>query len=315
MKSLKIVFMGTPEFAVATLHLLIQNNYDIVGVITAVDKPAGRGRHLQQSAVKKYAIEKGLVVLQPSNLKDKGFLKQLKDLRANLQIVVAFRMLPSAVWQMPKYGTINLHASLLPNYRGAAPINWVIMNGETKTGVTTFFIDDKIDTGAIIFQEQTSILPNETAGELHDKLMHLGADLILKTIQALEKGSLAVVKQTTGPGLKKAPKIFKEHCRINWSLPIDAIYDHIRGLSPYPAAHSYLHNHNQTLLIKIFKVAMERGEHRLPYGAVTGDKGQMKIAVLGGYIELKEIQLPGKRRMTVKDVLNGLSLSKSAKMA
>jgi methionyl-tRNA formyltransferase len=312
MEALRIVFMGTPDFAVAILDKLVQNSYNVVGVITAPDKPAGRGRKLQESAVKQYAVSHHLPVLQPTNLKDEGFLEELKALDANLQIIVAFRMLPRAVWEMPKYGTFNLHASLLPHYRGAAPINWAIMNGEKETGVSTFYIDDKIDTGEIILQEKTPIDPEETAGELHDKLMLLGADLVIRTVELIKAGEVKTMKQPQTEDLKLAYKIHKETCEINWTLPISNIYNHIRGLSPYPAAWTTLHNGEEELFLKIYAASKEEEVHHLEAGQLIFDKKTLKVAVAGGYIQLLEIQLPGKRRMAAHEVLNGLNLLKKA---
>ncbi len=312
MKDLRIVFMGTPDFAVATLAKLVENGNTIVGVITAPDRPAGRGRKLQQSAVKKYALEKGLTVLQPTNLKNEDFLLSLKKLDANLQIVVAFRMLPKSVWVLPEYGTFNLHASLLPNYRGAAPINWAIINGETETGATTFFIDDKIDTGEVILQENTHISDDDTAGTLHDKLMKLGADLVLKTVRQIEKGAVTTSKQQDSKDLKPAHKIHKETCEVDWSKSIDEIYNHIRGLSPYPASWSTLTTGDEELFVKIYLVAKEISVHDFKIGTLVFDKKELKVAVKEGFINLMEIQLPGKRRMKTSEVLNGLKLEKNA---
>ncbi|MCJ7466648.1 MAG: methionyl-tRNA formyltransferase, partial [Maribacter sp.] len=241
-RKLRIVFMGTPEFAVATLAALLDTTHEVVGVITAPDRQAGRGRKLQESAVKQFATQKGLTILQPTNLKNPHFLEQLKSLNPNLQIVVAFRMLPKVVWQLPKYGTFNLHASILPDYRGAAPINWAIINGETSTGATTFFIDEQIDTGNIILQEEIQIAKDETAGNLHDRLMHLGAHLVLATVKQIELDAVKTIKQQTAGSLKTAHKISKETCEIDWGKTVDEIYNHIRGLSPYPTAWSTLMN-------------------------------------------------------------------------
>lgn len=312
MKDLRIVFMGTPDFAVATLAKLVENGYTIVGVLTAPDRPAGRGRNLQQSAVKKYALEKGLTVLQPTNLKSQDFLSTLNNLGANLQIVVAFRMLPKVVWEMPQYGTFNLHASLLPDYRGAAPINWAIMNGETKTGVTTFFIDDKIDTGEIILQKSTTIAEDDTAGILHDKLMDLGADLVLQTAQLIKNGTVTTSKQKDPKDLKSANKIHKETCKVDWSKSMDEIYNHIRGLSPYPTSWSALTNGNEELSFKIYLVTKENKAHHLTIGTLVFDKKEIRVAVKDGFINLLEIQLPGKRRMKTSEVLNGLKLNQNA---
>lgn len=311
-EDLRIVFMGTPDFAVATLRSLVEKGYNVVGVITAPDRPAGRGRKLQKSAVKKYALEKGLAVLQPTNLKDNEFLAELEALTANLQIVVAFRMLPKVVWQMPKFGTFNLHASLLPDYRGAAPINWAIINGETETGVTTFFIDDKIDTGEIILQEKVQIADDDTAGSLHDKLMLVGADLVLKTVGQIEKGEVTTQKQKDAKELKSANKIFKETCKIDWTRPLSDIYNHIRGLSPYPASWTTLYNDEDAILLKIYQASIIAEKHKLKTGTVLFTKTELKIAVDEGYIKLLEIQLPGKRKMKTTEVLNGMKFSKSA---
>ncbi|MBT8305956.1 MAG: methionyl-tRNA formyltransferase [Maribacter sp.] len=311
---LRIVFMGTPEFAVTILDKLVQDDYNIVGVITAPDKPAGRGRRIHKSAVKMYAETKGLELLQPKNLKDEGFLRELAELKANLQIVVAFRMLPRAVWEMPQYGTFNLHASLLPNYRGAAPINWAIINGETETGVTTFFIDDKIDTGEMILQDKVMIANDDTAGMLHDNLMLAGANLVLKTVDQIRNGKVVRTKQDFNPELKSAPKIHKETCRINWDKPLEEVYNKIRGLSPYPTSWTTLLNNGDELFLKIYKVRKEVQKHDLENGQVVFSKKEMKVAVKGGYIDLLEIQLPGKRKMEIRDVLNGLKLAKTASM-
>lgn len=315
MKSeLRIVFMGTPEFAVATLGQLVDSGYQVVGVITAPDRPAGRGRKLRQSAVKQYALENGLTVLQPTNLKKEAFLKELKALNANLQIVVAFRMLPKSVWNMPVYGTFNLHASLLPDYRGAAPINWAIINGETKTGVTTFFIDDKIDTGEIILQQETFIDENETAGQLHDRLMILGAQLVLETVHNIMRRTVERQKQIIVGNIKSAPKINRATCEIDWHRPIDEIYNHIRGLCPYPAAWTTLTNASKKIILKIYWAAKEKVAHNHKIGLVLTSKTEMKIAVKDGYIVLLKIQLPGKKMMAVSDLLNGLKLQEKAQV-
>ncbi len=306
--------MGTPDFAVGILDKLVKEEYNIVGVITAPDRPAGRGRKLNESAVKKYAVENGLNILQPTNLKDPEFLSSLKSLDANLQIVVAFRMLPKLVWDMPEYGTFNLHASLLPQYRGAAPINWAIINGETKTGVTTFFIDEKIDTGAIIMQDEAIIEKTENAEDLHDKLMHLGAATVVKTVARIQEGNFETTKQPDSDDLKDAHKLFKETCQIDWNKPAEDIYNFIRGLSPYPAAWTTLTNGEQTLITKIYKAHIEVEEHDSPTGILIFTKKEMKVAVQGGYLNLDEIQLQGKKRMFVRDLLNGLNLEKNAKM-
>lgn len=312
MTDLRIVFMGTPDFAVGILNALCEKGYTIVGVITAPDRPAGRGRKLNQSAIKKYATEHNLNILQPTNLKNAEFLEELKSLHANLQIVVAFRMLPKAVWQLPELGTFNLHASLLPEYRGAAPINWAIMNGETKTGATTFFIDEKIDTGAIILQNELPISSDEDAGILHDRLMELGATTVLKTVKRIEEGNLSTTLQQNPANLKLAYKLDRETCKIDWGLPLKKVYDHIRGLSPYPAAWSTLHNNDVEQIVKIYKVELENEVHSLQPGALIFDKKEMRIAAEGGFIKLLEIQLQGKRRMATEALLNGISLSRNA---
>lgn len=311
-EKLRIVFMGTPDFAVATLAALIDHDYNVVGVITAPDRQAGRGRKLQQSAVKQYATSKDIKVLQPTNLKNEEFLAALKALSANLQVVVAFRMLPKAVWQMPEFGTFNLHASLLPNYRGAAPINWAIINGESETGVTTFFIDDKIDTGEIILQVKVSIEKDDTAGNLHDVLMTVGSDLVLTTVQQIESGNVKTQKQANSKELKPANKIFKDTCEIDWNKPIIDIYNHIRGLSPYPTSWTTLVNGEDRIILKVYAATRENDNHNFQNGTLHFDKKHLKVAVSGGYINLLEIQLPGKRKMKTVDVLNGIKLTKIA---
>lgn len=311
-RELRIVFMGTPDFAVAGLAKLIEHNYIVVGVITAPDRPAGRGRKIQESAVKKYAVEQGIKVLQPTNLKNEDFLNTLKGFNANLQIVVAFRMLPKVVWQMPEYGTFNLHASLLPQYRGAAPINWAIINGETKTGVTTFFIDEKIDTGEIILQASIDISENETAGQLHDKLMNLGANLILNTVNLIENDKVLLSKQKESKELKPAHKIFRETCEIDWNKSLKTIHNHIRGLSPYPTAWTTLHNNGDELTLKIYDVSFSQEEHSFNVGKVFANKKIIRVAVKTGFIHLLEIQLPGKRKMKSHEVLNGFSIASDA---
>jgi len=314
MRNLRIVFMGTPEFAVATLDKLVQKGYQVAGVITAPDKPAGRGRKIHESSVKQYAKKAGLYIMQPTNLKDKEFLEDLRSLKANLQIVVAFRMLPKQVWSMPEYGTFNLHASLLPDYRGAAPINWAIINGEKKTGVTTFFIDEKIDTGELILQEATEIKPEDTAGDLHDKLMALGAELVLKTVSLIENNQVVTQKQPLDSKFKTADKINKEICKINWEESAEKIYNHIRGLSPFPAAWTILNNNEELIVIKIYKAKWQKEEHKSKPGTIHFTKKELKVASPGGYVYLTELQLPGKRKMAVIDVLNGLKIKESAYM-
>lgn len=313
-EDLRIVFMGTPNFAVASLRALIDNNYNIVGVITAPDKPAGRGRKLRESAVKLYAKSIGLSVLQPSNLKSETFVKELESLDANLQIVVAFRMLPKVVWQMPKYGTFNLHASLLPNYRGAAPINWAIINGETKTGVSTFFIDEKIDTGAMILQQEVKILPSETAGELHDRLMLIGSSLVIDTVKRIKKGNIKTIPQPDNAKIKTAYKLNKDNCFIDWNDSLTNIYNKVRGLNPYPAAWCLIKNNNEELNVKIYEVEKCVDKHDFEIGKVLSSKTEVKVAVNKGFIKLKEIKMPGKRKMEIKSLLNGYNFDAEAKM-
>jgi methionyl-tRNA formyltransferase len=311
MKDLRIVFMGTPDFAVTILKHLVENDYNVVGVITASDKPAGRGRKLNESAVKKYAASVNLPILQPTNLKNEEFNKELKDLKADLQIVVAFRMLPKIVWQMPKCGTFNLHASLLPEYRGAAPIHWAIINGETKTGVTTFFIDDKIDTGEIILQEEIDISITETVGTLHDKLMNLGANLVSKTVDLISTKKVSTTKQ---PDLedKSASKLNPENCRINWNDSIDNVYNKIRGLNPFPAAWSIIKNENEEIAAKIYAIRKENETHHLAVGKIIATKKELKVAVNKGFIIIDEIKLSGKKKMETKSLLNGFNFSSEA---
>ena len=308
----RIVFMGTPEFAVATLAALLQHDFPVVGVITAPDKPAGRGQKLRQSAVKVFAQEKGLHVLQPKNLKNEEFQAELAALNADLQIVVAFRMLPKSVWAMPKMGTINLHASLLPDYRGAAPINWVIINGETQTGITTFYINDRIDTGAILLQEKVSIEQEDAAGDLHDRLMTRGAQLVVKTIKGIQEDTLQAQVQDESRSIHKAPKLDKENCRIDWSQPAETIYNQIRGLSPYPGAWTLLYNDNKEAPIKIFATRLVKGAHSKEAGAFELEENSLRAYAQEGYLELLEIQIPGKRKMEVRQLIHGLRLKKDA---
>lgn len=298
--------MGTPEFAVAPLDALVKSGFNIVGVITAPDKPAGRGMQLQQSAVKKYALEHGLKVLQPEKLKDPQFLSTLKALQADLQVVVAFRMLPEVVWNMPRLGTINLHASLLPHYRGAAPINWAVINGEKETGLTTFKLQHEIDTGNILLQEKLSIGSDETAGELHDRMKDAGAALIVRTVQGLAAGTLQETPQAAlangNEQLKLAPKIFTETCKIDWNKGVNEIFNLIRGLSPYPAAFTYLDGK----LLKIYKAEkLLTATSISPGESETDGKTYLRFAAADGYIIITELQLEGKKRMAVADFLRG----------
>ena len=308
-EDLRIVFMGTPEFAVESLKMLVENGYKVVAVITMPDKPAGRGYKLQPSAVKEYALSQGLRVLQPENLKNEMFIEELNALKADLQIVVAFRMLPERVWNMPEKGTFNLHTSLLPQYRGSAPINWAIINGEKETGVTTFFLSHEIDTGNIIFQEKTAISEQDNAQSLHDRLMEMGARLVLKTVDAVLDGKVETKPQhdfiLNEKELKPAPKIFKETCRIHWNKTVAETSDFIRGLSPLPAAWTTFSSDNN-LTLKIFAGEKIEKLHALSFGAiVTDNKTYVDVAVKNGFIRLREVQLSGKKRMNIKDFLNG----------
>lgn len=304
--------MGTPEFAVGILDTIIKNNYNVVGVITAADKPAGRGQKIKYSAVKEYALTNNLTLLQPTNLKDESFLEELKTLNANLQIVVAFRMLPEVVWKMPKLGTFNLHASLLPNYRGAAPINWAIINGDTQTGVTTFFIDDKIDTGAMILSSETAIATNENAGQLHDRLMQLGSGTVLKTLALIEKGNITTTIQKENSEIKTAYKLNKENCKIDWTKPAFEIHNLIRGLSPYPSAWCFISDNNEEWNVKIHEAKMTLEQHNYNTGTLICSKKEMKIAVKDGFIQVISLQFPGKKKMSTSELLNGITFSEEA---
>lgn len=306
--------MGTPGFAVEVLKGLVESGKNIVGVITAPDRPAGRGRKLNESEVKKYAVEQNLKLLQPTNLKDSEFLKELANLDANLQVVVAFRMLPKLVWEMPEFGTFNLHASLLPQYRGAAPINWAIMNQEKKTGVTTFFIDEKIDTGEIILCKEIEIDNTQNAGDLHDSLMFMGRELVLETIKRIEDGSIKTQRQSDQIDLKMAPKLTPDNTRIAWENSGEAIDAFIRGLSPYPGAWTTLYNNEQELKTKIYASKFEAESHKERVGSILASKKEIKVAVKDGYISIKEMQLPGKRNMEVSSLLNGYSFDSDSKL-
>jgi methionyl-tRNA formyltransferase len=300
--------MGTPDFAVATLQSLVENGFEVVAAITAPDKPVGRGQKMSESPVKKYALSRGIPVLQPEKLKNKVFLEELATYKADLQVVVAFRMLPEAVWAMPKMGTINLHGSLLPQYRGAAPINWAVINGEIMTGVTTFFIEKEIDTGNIIFSENIEIKATDTAGDLHDRMMWIGGDLMVKTVKAIESGVYPSVKQDFSQELKPAPKIFKETCKIDWQLDAKVIYDFVRGLSPYPAAWTTLDGK----VLKIFETEIVNEE--LPeldnlvfedFTLKTDNKKHLLIQTPDSFLAIKSLQLEGKKRMTTEEFLRG----------
>ncbi len=314
-KELRIVYMGTPEFAVESLRRLVEGGYNVVGVITTPDKPVGRHESvLQPSPVKRYAVEKGLRVLQPVKLRDEAFLTELKSLHADLQIVVAFRMLPEVVWNMPRLGTFNLHASLLPQYRGAAPINWAVINGETETGITTFFLDHEIDTGKIIQQVKVPIYEEDNVEQVYDRLMNLGGDLVLETVDRLLEGTVEAIPQSSlevKGELHPAPKIFKDTCRIDWEgKGVKQLYDFIRGLSPYPGAWTVLtDDEGKDVTFKIFKSAKCPGISKEPIGTLCVEgKDRLRVAVKDGYLELLELQQAGKKRMKVADFLRGFSV-------
>lgn len=311
-KDIRIVFMGTPDFAVESLKALVENGYNVVGVITTPDKPAGRGQKVHMSAVKQYAMSQNLPILQPEKLKDQTFVEELKTWRADLQVVVAFRMLPEIVWGMPPMGTFNLHASLLPQYRGAAPLNWAVINGETEGGVSTFLLKHEIDTGNILFQEKVSIGPDETVGDLHDKLMTVGAKLVLTTVDALAEGTAKGISQDVliarGANVKPAPKIFKDDCRIDWNQPGAKIHNLIRGLSPYPASWTVFRANqgDKEIPIKIYRARFEKDtNHGNPGTVVVPNRKELKIACPDGFICIYELQMAGKKRMNVEDFLRG----------
>ncbi len=310
-KQVRIVFMGTPDFAVESLKALVENGYNVVGVITAPDKPAGRGQQISESAVKKYAAQQNLRVLQPEKLKNPGFIAELESLKADLQIVVAFRMLPEIVWSMPPMGTFNLHGSLLPQYRGAAPLNWAIINGEKETGVTTFLLSHEIDTGKIMFQERIGIGDNDNVGIIHDRLMIVGAGLVLKTVDELAKGNVVAVDQEQfiqeAESVKHAPKIFKDDCRIDWSNDMETIRNRVRGLSPYPAAWTeFVHKEkSEVLTAKIFAVSYDYSLPAAPGTLLTDGKKYLKIACPDGWLSITDIQLSGKKRMKIEELLRG----------
>ncbi len=302
MEPLRIIFMGTPEFAVPSLEILVENKFNILAVVTAPDKPSGRGQKITFSPVKECALKHNLPVLQPTNLKSQQFLEELKRYRANLQVVVAFRMLPEAVWAMPEYGTFNLHASLLPQYRGAAPINWAIINGEKETGVTTFFLKHEIDTGSIIFQEKEPIYDTDDAGLLYERLMKKGAALVLKTVEAITSGNYPSQPQSEPSDIKHAPKIYKETCRINWNQPAQQIYDFVRGLSPYPCAWTILNGKT----FKIFKTqVMPESITGEPGTVVTDNKTYLYFQTSTGTLSVSELQPEGKKRMKISEFFRG----------
>lgn len=313
MEKLRLVFMGTPQFAVGILDAILKNNFEVAAVITAPDKPAGRGQKVKYSDVKEYALNNNLKILQPTNLKDESFLEELRALHANVQVVVAFRMLPEAVWRMPNKGTFNLHASLLPNYRGAAPINWAIINGETKTGVTTFFIDDKIDTGAIILSKETDILPQENVEQLHDKLLELGKTAVIDTLNAIAQNNIKTTKQPETEDLKTAYKLNKENCKIDWTKPGNQTYNQIRGLSPYPTAWTWVQDQSNEWNVKIYDAVFTPQKHDFEVGTWLATKKEIKVAVNDGFIEIMSLQFPGKKRMKPHELLNGIQFSVNTK--
>ena len=309
MTDIPIIFMGTPEFAVTSLKTLLDKGYNVKAVVTTPDKPAGRGKNIQFSDVKKFALEHNLPILQPEKLKSPEFLAQLKEINADLFVVVAFRMLPKEVWAMPKRGTINLHAALLPDYRGAAPINHAIINGETETGITTFYIDEQIDTGKIIMQEKCPIEPVDNIGTLYDKLMYIGAEAVCKTVDIIAEGNVNAIEQDSirTEGLHPAPKITKEFCQINWNAKSVDIHNLIRGLSPYPAAWCYL---KDEITAKIFTSMYSIEKHNLEAGTFVSDnKSYLKVATQDGFVSILELQMQGKKRMAIKDFLNGFKFN------
>jgi methionyl-tRNA formyltransferase len=316
----RIIFLGTPDFAVESLDMLVKHGYSISAVVTAPDQPAGRGRAIQSPPIKKYAQSHGIRVLQPEKLKSPEFLQSLHDINADLFIVVAFRMLPEIVWQMPRFGTFNLHASLLPQYRGAAPINHAIINGETETGLTTFFLKHEIDTGEIIFQERLPIFAEETAGELHDRMMLAGARLVLKTTREIIAGTVKPIGQHELAGndnpLKPAPKIFRDDCKINWHRPAAEIFNFIRGLSPYPAAFSYFTSPNgESHVVKIYKVSKSASNFGLaPSTLVTDSKTSLSVTAADGILDIRELQLAGKKVMNTEDFLRGFRINSDWKV-
>ncbi len=313
-EDLRIVYMGTPDFAVESLRCLVEGGYNVVGVITMPDKPAGRGHKLQFSPVKQYALEHSLPLLQPEKLKDEAFVEALREWKADLQIVVAFRMLPEVVWNMPRLGTFNLHASLLPQYRGAAPINWAVINGDTETGITTFFLRHEIDTGEVIQQVRIPIADTDDVGIVHDKLMMLGGKLVTETVDAILNDAVKPIPQeemAVVGELRPAPKIFKDTCRIDWNQPVKRIYDFIRGLSPYPAAWSELvQPDGETVVMKIFETEKIIQSHQLTPGTLLTDgKTYIHVAAADGFIGICALQLPGKKRLKTDELLRGFRLT------
>lgn len=318
-EDLRIVYMGTPDFAVESLRCLVEGGYNVVGVITMPDKPAGRGHKLQFSPVKQYALEQNLPLLQPEKLKDEVFVEALREWKADLQIVVAFRMLPEVVWNMPRLGTFNLHASLLPQYRGAAPINLAVINGDTETGITTFFLRHEIDTGEVIQQVRIPIADTDNVGIVHDKLMMLGGKLVTETVDAILNDAVKPIPQeemAVVGELRPAPKIFKETCRIDWNQPVKRIYDFIRGLSPYPAAWTELINPSgEPVVVKIFESEKRFETHQLlPGTIVTDGKKSLKVAVTDGFIGILALQFPGKKRLRTEELLRGYKITGDMRM-
>ena len=313
MRNLRIIFFGTPDFAVGILDAIVRNHFEVVAVVTVADKPAGRGQQLRISAVKEYALSHNLPVMQPTNLRDQQFLSELKALNANLQVVVAFRMLPAAVWQMPTFGTFNLHASLLPDYRGAAPINWAIINGDQSTGVTTFFIDDKIDTGAMILSNNIEISITDTAKDLHDKLLVLGQQTVLQTLELIATNQVTTRLQNNNLATRTAHKLNRENCRIDWSKSGLEIYNQVRGLSPQPTAWTTIADKGCTWDVKIEQVGFEVALHGLDYGHIVLSKTELKVAVTDGFISLMQLQFPGKKKMNAAALLNGMRFSEEIK--
>ena len=309
-KDLRIVYMGTPEFAVEPLKRLVEEGYNVVGVVTMPDKPAGRGQHLQESPVKKYALEEDIPILQPEKLRDEDFLVQLKMWQADIQVVVAFRMLPEVVWNMPRLGTFNLHASLLPQYRGAATINWAIINGEKETGVTTFFLKHEIDTGNIILQRSTPIHDEDNVGTLYDRLMNMGADLVVETMERITMGDVSTIPQDDSVAVNPAPKIFKEDCKINWNKSAVELHNFVRGLSPYPAACTEVKNDkDQVLSLKVLETeVIDQTVSEQPGTLVSDGKKQLYFATEEGYLSVKKLQLAGKKAMTTEELLRGTKL-------
>jgi len=314
---MRIIFLGTPGFAVPSLDILVKNGYDIPAVITAADKPSGRGQKLNPSEVKKYALDHGLNVLQPLKLSDPDFLNEVKSLQADLQVVVAFRMMPEALWSMPEYGTFNLHGSLLPQYRGAAPINRAVMNGELKTGVTTFFLKHEIDTGNVVFQREIAIGPDETAGELHDRMMYIGAELVLATVKAVESRDVKLIPQSElirpGEILKPAPKIFKEDCRLDFANDVYALHNQVRGLSPFPGAFFILEMPDgEQVQVKILRSSVEPAGTVMSHELYTDGKSEIKVSANGGFLKILELQLPGKKKMKTDELLRGFRFPHNA---